>query len=179
MPRGGLLAHQQVYIRTHDTAVFLKHRALPTQTSALIIVKVCPRKRMQQIVREQLIVVKVCSRKRMQQIVGEQTKVRSAACIDVATEANERAGIVITQVCSRESMPKHTHTKENIAANVVARGSPDVAWTPTTSNLMFFNFFGWLQVRFASHKITTQERPEGRGWRRGEERKKRNSNIMA
>ena len=84
---------------------------------------------MQQIVGEQLIIVKVFSRKRMQQIVGEQTKVRSAACIDVATEANERAGIVITQVCSRESMPKHTHTKENIAANVVARGSPDVAST--------------------------------------------------
>ena len=94
MPRGGLLAHQQVYIRTHDTAVFLKRRAPPTQTSALIIVK-------------------VCSRKRMQQIVGEQTKVRSAACIDLATEANERAGIVIAQVCSRESMPQHTHKGEH------------------------------------------------------------------
>ena len=129
MPRGGLLAHQQVYIRAHDTAVFLKRRSPPTQTSALIVVKVCSRKRMQQIVGEQLIIVKVFSRKRMQQIVGEQTKVRSAAYIDVATEANERAGIVITQVCSRESMPKHTHTKENIAANVVARGSPDVAST--------------------------------------------------
>ena len=68
---------------------------------------------MQQIVGEQLIIVKVFSRKRMQQIVGEQSKVRSAACIDVATEANERAGIVITQVCSRESMPKHTHKGEH------------------------------------------------------------------
>ena len=75
-------------------AVFLKRRSPPTQTSALIIVQ-------------------VCSRERMQQIVGEQTKVRSAACIDVATEANERAGIVITQVCSRESMPKHTHKGEH------------------------------------------------------------------
>ena len=77
--------------------------------------------------------------------MGNKTKVRSAAYIDLATEGNECAGMVILQVCSSESMPQHTHTKENIAVNVVARRSPGISSINTDDEQRAYT---WAERRY-------------------------------